>query len=138
MIRPYQPTDKDDCIRIMGEVGWLEGKPTDSTVFDSYISDSSSFVTELHGDAEVLVLTRPGQVLVQNKDIQMSVVMGVLASRVARMQGHALKTTALAIMNSAENGAAVSFWVFLTRATMTNLALEHLDITELLQLILQN
>jgi hypothetical protein len=57
----------------------------------------------------VLVLTHPGQVLIQNQDIEMSVVTGVLASRIARMQGHALKTTAVAIANSAEKGAAVSF-----------------------------
>jgi predicted acetyltransferase len=109
MIRPYRPTDKDNCIRILLEVGWMEGKKTDSEVFDSYISDSTAFVTELHGDAEVLVITRPGQVIVQDKDVNMSVVTGVLTSRVARMQGHALKTTALAITHSAENGAAVSF-----------------------------
>ena len=109
MIRPYGKQDKNQCLRILREVGWMEGKDTDKDVFDGYISDTTSFVTELGGEAEVLVLTRPGQMLYQNVDLPMSAVTGVLTSRVARMHGHALKTTAHAIAQSATDGASVSF-----------------------------
>ena len=109
MIRPYEPKDQDHCIRILREVGWMEGKDTDKEVFEGYISDTKSLVTELNGEVEVLVLTRPGQMLYQKEDLPMSAVTGVLTSRVARMKGHALSTTALAIADSAKEGAVVSF-----------------------------
>jgi len=109
MIRPYEPKDQEHCIRILREVGWMEGKDTDKEVFEGYISDTKSLVTELNGEVEVLVLTRPGQVLYQKEDLPMSAVTGVLTSRVARMKGHALSTTALAIADSAKEGAVVSF-----------------------------
>ncbi|MDP7008326.1 MAG: sterol carrier protein domain-containing protein [Phycisphaerales bacterium] len=109
MVRPYKPEDRDQCLRILREVGWMEGKDTDPWVFDQYISDTTSFVTELDSEVEVLTLTRPGQVLYQKNDLQMSAVTGVLTSRVARMHGHALRTTAKAIAQSAEDGAVVTF-----------------------------
>jgi predicted acetyltransferase len=109
MIRPFKEQDRDQCLRILREVGWMEGKDTDKDVFNRFISDTTSFVTELAGEAEVLVLTSAGQVLHQNNDLPMSVVTGVLTSRVARMHGHALRTTAHAIAQSAIDGAAVSF-----------------------------
>jgi predicted acetyltransferase len=109
MIRPYEPTDKEHCLRILREVGWMEGKDTDSEVFDGYISDSPSFVTDLNGEVEVLALTRSGLILYQDSDLPICGVTGVLTSRVARMQGHALRTTAHAVANSAAEGASVSF-----------------------------
>ena len=81
MIRPFGKQDKNQCLRILREVGWMEGKDTDKDVFDGYISDTTSFVTELGGEAEVLVLTRPGQMLYQNVDLPMSAVTGVLTKR---------------------------------------------------------
>jgi len=87
----------------------MEGKDTDKEVFEGYISDTSSFVTELDGEAEVLVLTRSGDVQYLEKIIPASFVTGVLASRVSRMQGHALRTTAHAIAQSTTQSAAVSF-----------------------------
>lgn len=86
----------------------MEGKDTDREVFEGYISDTKSLVTELNNEVEVLTTTRTGQVLYQGSDLPMSGVTGVLTSRVARMKGHALKTTALAVANSALDGAAVS------------------------------
>ena len=86
----------------------MEGKGTDKEVFEWYVSDTKSLVTEQDGEVEVLVLTRPGQVMYQNADLPMSAITGVLTSRVARMKGHALKTTALGIAQSAVDGAAVS------------------------------
>ena len=109
MIRPYEQQDRDSCLRILQEVGWMEGKDTDKVVFDGFTSDTKSFVTELGGEAEVLVITRTGHVLHQTIDLPMSIVAGVLTSRVARMHGHALRTTAHAVSQSALNGAAVSF-----------------------------
>ncbi len=108
MIRPYEPKDKAHCLRILREVGWMEGKDIDKDVFDGYVSDTKSLVTEQDGEVEVLVLTRSGQVMYLNTDLPMSAVTGVLTGRVARMKGHALKTTALGIAHSAMDGAAVS------------------------------
>jgi predicted acetyltransferase len=108
MIRSYEPKDLEHCLRILREVGWMEGKDTDREVFEGYISDTKSLVTELNNEVEVLALTRTGQLMYQDDDLPMSGVTGVLTSRVARMKGHALKTTALAVANSALDGAAVS------------------------------
>ena len=109
MIRPYCSQDKDQCLRILREVGWMEGKESDGEAFDGYISDTNSFVTELDGEAEVLALTREGNVQYQDCNLPASFVTGVLTSRVSRMQGHALRTTAHALAQNAINGAAVSF-----------------------------
>jgi predicted acetyltransferase len=109
MIRSYEPKDLEHCLRILREVGWMEGKDTDKEVFEKYVSDTKPLVTELKNEVEVLVLTRTGQVLYQNNDLPMCAVTGVLTSRVARMRGHALKTTALAIANSALCGSTVTF-----------------------------
>ena len=109
MIRPYDSKDQDHCLRILREVGWMEGKDTDKEVFAGYISGSPSFVTELDGEAEILVLTRPGDVQYLDQTLPSSFVSGVLASRVSRMQGHALRTTAHAVAQSETEGAAVSF-----------------------------
>ncbi len=108
MIRPYEPKDQEHCLRILREVGWMEGKDTDKEVFEGYISDTHSLVTELDGEVEVLVLTRPGQVMYQYTDLPASFVTGVLTGRVARMKGNALNTTALGIAESALGGAMVS------------------------------
>ena len=108
MIRPYESKDKTDCLRILKEVGWLEGKDKDDDLFDAYVSESNAFVAELNGAAEVFSITRGGDCKYQNHDLPFSAVTGVITSRVARQQGLASKVTSLAISESAKNGAALS------------------------------
>ena len=108
MIRPYETKDKTDCLRILKEVGWLEGKDKDGAIFDAYGSDSKAFVAELEGAAEVFAITRGGDCKYQEQDLPFSAVTGVITSRVARQQGLASKVTALAISESAKNGASMS------------------------------
>ena len=60
MIRPYREKDLEKCIRILNEVGWMEGEDTDKEAFKAYASDSLLNVVELDGEVEVLVLTRTG------------------------------------------------------------------------------
>ena len=72
MIRPYETKDKTDCLRILKEVGWLEGKDKDGAIFDAYGSDSKAFVAELEGAAEVFAITRGGDCKYQEQDLPFS------------------------------------------------------------------
>ena len=108
MIRPYKPSDLDQCLRIFKEVGWMEGKDHDKDIFAAYISDADSLVAELNGEVEVFVVTRSGNTLYQDVELPLSCVTGVVTSRVARQQGLASKVTARAIAEGAVRGAAVS------------------------------
>ena len=108
MIRPYREKDLEQCIRILNEVGWMEGEDTDKEAFKAYASDSLLNVVELDGEVEVLVLTRTGIMQYLNSTIPFSGVTGVVASRVARTKGWSLKTTASAIAETVEAGAQLS------------------------------
>jgi len=108
MIRAYEPRDTDQCIRILREVGWVEGKDTDKVSFESYISETKTLVEELHGEVEVFAATRPGSIRYLDCDLPFSGVTGVATSRIERQQGIASETTTLAIANSAIDGAALS------------------------------
>ena len=108
MIRPYEQSDLDHCLRIFKEVGWMEGKDHDKDIFAAYTNEADSLVAELNGEVEVFVVTRSGNTLYQQTELPLSCVTGVVTSRVARQQGLASKVTARAIAQSATNGAAVS------------------------------
>jgi len=84
MIRPYKPSDLDQCLRIFKEVGWMDGKDHDKDIFAAYISDADSLVAELNGEVEVFVVTRSGNTLYQEIELPLSCVTGVVTSRVAR------------------------------------------------------
>ena len=108
MIRKYEPKDKNQCVRIFREVGWMEGKDSDNAVFEASISEANALVAELNGEVEVFVVTRTGSCRYQEADIPLSAVTGVVTSRIARQQGIASSVTAHAIAESAMNGASIS------------------------------
>ena len=97
MIRCYEEKDLNQCLRMFREVGWMEGDDSDKESFKAFSSDSHVNVVELHGEAEVIALTREGSMQYQEQDIQMAGVTGVVASRVARTQGWPLRVTAHSI-----------------------------------------
>lgn len=108
MIRAYKPEDLEHSLRIFREIGWMDGKDSDKDVFMAYIDEGNSLVADLNGEVEVFVVTRSGCCKYLEDDIPFSAVTGVATSRVARQQGLAGGATAMAIAESAKNGAAMS------------------------------
>jgi hypothetical protein len=108
MIRAYKPEDLKHSLRIFREIGWMDGKDSDKDVFMAYIDEGNSLVADLNGEVEVFVVTRSGCCKYLEDDIPFSAVTGVATSRVARQQGLAGGVTAMAIAESAKNGAAMS------------------------------
>ena len=108
MIRAYKPEDLEHSLRIFREIGWMDGKDSDKDVFMAYIDEGNSLVADLNGEVEVFVVTRNGCCKYLEDDIPFSAVTGVATSRVARQQGLAGGATAMAIAESAKNGAAMS------------------------------
>lgn len=108
MIRAYKPEDLEHSLRIFREIGWMDGKDSDKDVFMAYIDEGNSLVADLNGEVEVFVVTRSGCCKYLEDDIPFSAVTGVATSRVARQQGLAGGVTAMAIAESAKNGAAMS------------------------------
>ena len=108
MIRAYKPEDLEHSLRIFREIGWMDGKDSDKDVFMAYIDEGNSLVADLNGEVEVFVVTRNGCCKYLEDDIPFSAVTGVATSRVARQQGLAGGVTAMAIAESAKNGAAMS------------------------------
>jgi predicted acetyltransferase len=108
MIRPYEPNDLENCLRIFREVGWMEGKDYDKDIFGAFTGEANSLVAELDGEVEVFVVTRTGSTRYLDSELAFSCVTGVVTSRVARQQGLASKVTARAIAESALGGAAMS------------------------------
>ena len=108
MIRTYKPEDLEHSLRIFREIGWMDGKDSDKDVFMAYIDEGNSLVADLNGEVEVFVVTRSGCCKYLEDDIPFSAVTGVATSRVARQLGLAGRVTAMAIAESAKNGAAMS------------------------------
>ena len=108
MIRSYKSEDLEHSLRIFREIGWMDGKDSDKDVFKAYIDGGNSLVADLNGEVEVFVVTRSGCCKYLEDDIPFSAVTGVATSRVARQQGLAGGVTAMAIAESAKNGAAMS------------------------------
>ena len=108
MIRAYKPDDLEHSLRIFREIGWMDGKDSDKDVFKAYIDGGNSLVADLNGEVEVFVVTRSGCCKYLEDDIPFSAVTGVATSRVARQLGLAGRVTAMAIAESAKNGAAMT------------------------------
>ncbi|MBT4583753.1 MAG: GNAT family N-acetyltransferase [Phycisphaerae bacterium] len=108
MIRPYEPKDLKQSLRIFREIGWMDGKDSDKDIFEAFTDGGNSLVAELNGEVEVFVVTRSGACKYLDDDIPFSAVASVATSRVARQRGLASKVTAQAIAESAANGAAMS------------------------------
>jgi len=105
--RVYDPEkDKDAVHRIWHETGWVE--PGRERWMDLFVEAARSWVAEINGVAECLVITAPGTVRYLDADLPMSCVTAVTTGRVARKQGYAARLTAKAIAADADRGALVS------------------------------
>lgn len=111
-IRPYDPEgDREDARRIWWEVGWLRKEQGER--LDRYLANSRALVGIVEGQAECLVITAPRAVRHQEEELPFAGGMGVTTSHVARRQGLAKRTTALA----ASAGAFTRLWLGVRPAT---------------------
>ncbi len=105
IIRPYDENDRDNCLRMLREAGWMEGKDSDGETMDAYLGDSTVMIGEVEGEAEVLAASHAGDIRYGDVDLPLSAITGVLTSRVARKLGLGSRVTAEVI---AQSGASVS------------------------------
>ncbi len=98
--------DRDAVHRIWREAGWIKSGQEER--MDLQVDACRSWVAEIGGEAECLVLTTPGTVRHLRDDLQMSCVAAVTTSRIARKQGFAARLTAHAIAADVADGAHVS------------------------------
>ena len=109
IIRRYDhQRDRDNLIRVFREVGWLGKEKEKEQLFDTFITASRGFVSELSGTAECGVVMNSGSLRYQERELQFAAVAGVITSRVARRQGLAGRTTATALADAALRGATVA------------------------------
>ena len=106
--RNYDPEkDQKSAHRIFREVGWIEdGK--EEKALDIFLSGSRALVADIHGEAECLVNSMPGEIRYLEQDLAFSAITGVTTSRIARKQGLAKRLTAQLIAADAAEGAQVS------------------------------
>ena len=108
-IRRYDhKSDRDSLLRVFREVGWVGKEKEKEQIFDTFASASRGFVAELNGAAECGVLMYSGAVRYQEGELPFAAVAGVTTSRVARRQGLASRTTAAALADAAQRGAALA------------------------------
>ena len=105
IIRLYDDNDRDNCLRMLREAGWMEGKDSDGETMDAYLGDSTVMIGEVEGEAEVLAASHAGDIRYGDVSLSLAVITGVLTSRVARKLGLASRLTAEVI---AQSGASVS------------------------------
>jgi hypothetical protein len=109
IIRRYDhQRDRDSLLRIFREVGWVGREKEKEPFFDSFASASRGFVAEHDGAAECAVLMFSGMLRYQQGELPFAGVAGVTTSRVARRQGLASRTTAMALADAALRGAALA------------------------------
>lgn len=102
-------TDRDACLRVWEEVGWLDRSDKKRVEgVDKLIAAGRSLVSKIDGEAECLVLAARGSLRYLEEDISFSGVTAVTTGRVARRQGIAGRLTARLIAEEAEDGAALS------------------------------
>lgn len=107
-IRPYDhERDFKAVERIHYEVGWLEGKQ-DAKAFKKLVPFLDGLVYTLGEDAECAVFTSPGGMRYLQAELDMSAVLAVTTSRIARKQGAAKRLTADALARAADGGAEVA------------------------------
>ncbi len=93
--------------RIHFEVGWLEDED-DAKAFELLAPALDGVVFPLSGEAECAVFTAPGAMRYLEDDIDMTAVLAVTTSRVARKLGAAQRLTAHAVADQAEAGSEVA------------------------------
>jgi hypothetical protein len=109
IIRRYDhQRDRDSLLRIFREVGWVGKEKEKEPFFDSFAAGSRGFVAEQNGAAECGVLMYSGSLRYQQGELPFAGVASVTTSRVARRQGLASRTTAMALADAALRGAALA------------------------------
>jgi len=104
--RAYDPErDRKAAQRIWYETGWL--RPDRTQGFEEVSTAGRAIVAEVEGTPECLVLTAPGSLRYQERELPFCGVTGVTTSRVGRRQGLAGRLTARAVALDAAAGAAV-------------------------------
>lgn len=93
--------------RIHFEVGWLDDED-DAKAFEQLAPVLDGMVFPLAGEAECAVFTAPGTMRHLADEIEMTAVVAVTTSRVARKLGAAQRLTAHAVADQAEAGSEVA------------------------------
>jgi GNAT superfamily N-acetyltransferase len=106
LCRKFDPRkDSAAAHRIWEETGWLEQGSKES--LELSLVACSSWVAELAGEVECLVLTAPGSIRYLLQDLPLVSVCAVVTGRAGRKQGLATFLTARAVAEAAEEGAKV-------------------------------
>lgn len=105
--RRYDPRkDREAALRTWREVGWMqEGQ---EELLAQFLREGDTFVGDLDGAAECVVITAPGTVRHLREDLAFSCVAAVLVSPVARRQSLAGCVTSGAVAEGAASGALVA------------------------------
>ena len=109
--RDYDPArDREAVLRIMREVGWiLPDSEEQERAHDLWLRGGHVVIAELAGSAESAVINFDGDLRYVEEDLPLSVVGGVVTSRVARQQRFATSLTAEALARDViERDAAVA------------------------------
>lgn len=106
-IRTYNPDkDREAVLRIWREVGWLE--KDQEKALDVIFEACRPMVSDVHGQAECLVITSPASMRYLDTDLSLTAVTGVTTSRVARKRGIARHTLARSLARDVETGAELA------------------------------
>jgi hypothetical protein len=75
--------DKDAVHRIWHETGWVtKGKKEEEDSMDLFLKCANVLVADVHGEAECLVTTTPGNIRYLEEDLSFSCVSAVTTSRI--------------------------------------------------------
>lgn len=109
VFRRYDPSkDKSAGYRIYREVGWIDSSVTEDELDWYFLHGGTSWVAEMAGEAECLVMGVSGDVSYQRELLPFGCIAAVTTSRVGRGQHLALRLTARAIAEEVRHGAIVS------------------------------
>jgi len=104
--RKYQPDKHKKAVRrIWKEIGWLSKENYDA--MDIEIENSKTIVKEINGEAETLVSSVMGDYNYNGNNLNLSAIIAVTTSLVARKKGYAGKLTAQKIAEDAKSGAEI-------------------------------
>ncbi len=106
--RKYDPErDREDCIRIWREVGWISEKSHEKAM-EVFLGGCRVLVGEINGEVEALVNSVPGSVRYMDNDLSLCAVCGVTTGYVGRKRGIAGRLTAELVALGAAEGAALA------------------------------
>lgn len=107
-IRKYnQEKDKEAVLRVFKEVGWVRSEK-DEKALNVFMNGCETIVAEIRGEAEAVVQSTPGRISYLGEELDISVIIAVVVSRVARKMKLASKATAQAVKNAALKGKKLS------------------------------